>query len=362
MASVSVSGVVIGGAFFSGRGIATSDPLGDERNKGVSNEETVKKLLTALDDAENPPKRQLAQDLRDKLNEVRGEIGDEKFKEILSKLIEEASGQWREFLKQLLKILFPDSDDTPPSPAPSPAPPPSPSPSPGGGGGGGGANRNDFGPGEPMSNKPLTEGSRHFNYKPDNSNPGKKPDNIWSGFSQGPDGNCVTVSAIKGAMMRYGQKPTDVFKEVKETADGYHVKMRDGFELDLSKKDLEDAAKYAQFKGDDPAMLTDANFMFAASARRAQIEGNGLDDRPGEAQRSFAHAMQSLNNGEMPHEALDRLGLKGLYRNSSSSELASGTLGVVAYDRHSMAVIGGQVELWGRRGGSPKQGIAYAFL
>lgn len=360
MASVAVSGGVIGGAVFSGRGVATSDPLGDEKNKGVSNEETLKKLLTALDDAEKTSKSQLAQDLRDKLNEVRGEIGDEKFKEILSKLIEEASGQWLEFLKQLLKILFPDSDDTPPSPAPSPAPPPSPGG--GGGGGGGGANRNDFGPSESMNNKPLTEGSRHFNYKPDNSNPGKKPDNIWSGFSQGPDGNCVTVSAIKGAMMRYGQKPTDVFKEVKETGGGYHVKMRDGFELDLSKKDLEDAAKYAQFKGDDPAMLTDANFMFAASAKRAQIEGNGLDDRPGEAQRSFAHAMQSLNNGEMPHEALDRLGLKGLYRNSSSSELASGKLGVVAYDRHSMAVIGGQVELWGRRGGSPKQGIAYAFI
>lgn len=360
MASVSVSGGVIGGVSFSGRGIATPDRSDDEENKGVSNEETVKKLLTALDDAEKTSKGQLAQDLRDKLNEVRGEIGDEKFREILNKLIEEASGQWLEFLKQLLKLLFPDSDDTPPSPSPAPAP--APSPGGGGGGGGGGANRNDFGPSDPMSNKPLTEGSKHFNYKPDNSNPGKPPDNIWSGFRQGSDGNCVTVSAIKGAMMRYGQKPTDVFKDVKETDDGYRVKMRDDFELDLSKDELKQAAAYAQFKGDDPEMLTDANFMFAASAKRAQIEGNGLDDRPGEAQRSFAHAMQSLNNGEMPHEGLDRLGLKGLYRNSSSSELASGTLGVVAYDRHSMAVIGGQVELWGRRGGSPKQGIAYAFL
>ncbi len=45
-----------------------------------------------------------------------------------------------------------------------------------------------------------------------------------------------------------------------------------------------------------------------------------------------------------------------------STRLASGKLGVVAYDRHSMAVIDGRVELWGRRGGAPKQGIAYAFL
>jgi len=213
-----------------------------------------------------------------------------------------------------------------------------------------------------MSNKLLTEGAYHYNYKPDNSNPGKKPDNIWSGFSQGPDGNCVTVSAIKAAMMQFGQKPTDVFKEVNEVGGGYHVKMRDGFELYLPKHELAQAASYAQFKGDDPAMMTDANFMFAVSAKRAQIEGNGLDDKPGEAQKSFAHAMQSLNNGEVPHEALDRLGLKGLYRNSSSSELASGKLGVVAYDAHSMAVIGGRIELWGQRGGSPKHGVAYAFI
>jgi hypothetical protein len=355
MASVSVSGGAVGGVVFSGQGIAWSGQSVDGKNKDVSKEETVKKLLNELDDAEKTSKSQLAQDLRDKLNEVRAEIGDEKFKEILNKLIEEASGQWLEFLKKLLKILFPDSDDTSPSPAPAPAPSPR-------GGGGGGADRSGFGPSEPMSNKPLTEGSKHFNYKPDHSNPGKKPDNIWSGFSQGPDGNCVTVSAIKGAMMKFGQKPTDVFSEVKETGDGYHVKMRDGFELNLSRDELRQAAEYARFKGDDPAMMTDANFMFAASAKRAQMEGNGLDDMPGAAQRSFAHAMQSLNNGEMPHEALDRLGLRGLYRNSSSSELASGKLGVVAYDHHSMVVIGGRVELWGQRGGSPKEGEAYAFL
>ena len=107
-------------------------------------------------------------------------------------------------------------------------------------------------------------------------------------------------------------------------------------------------------------MLTDANFMFAASAKRHRWKGMAWTTT--RVNQSFAHAMQSLNNGEMPHEALDRLGLKGLYRQSSSGELASGKLGVVAYDRHSMAVIDGRVELWGRRGGAPKQGIAYAFL
>jgi len=350
MASVSVSGGVVGGVVFSGQGIAWSGQSVDGKNKDVSNEETVKKLLTALDDAEKTSKSQLAQDLRDKLNEVREEIGDEKFKKILNKLIEEASGQWLEFLKQLLKLLFPDPDDSPPAPAPSPSPSPSPG---GGGGGGGGASRNDFGPSESMSNKPITEGAKHFNYKPDNSNPGKKPDNIWSGFSQGPDGNCITVSAIKAAMMQYGQKPTDVFKEVKETSSGYDVTMRDGFKLSLSRDELKEAATQARFKGDDPAMMTDANFMYAASAKRAQMENND-----GTAGRSFQAAMDSLNNGESSREGLDRLGLKGRYRPATDAELRSSKVGTVEYGGHSMAVIDGRIELWGRRGGVPQSGNA----
>ncbi|MDQ0982640.1 hypothetical protein [Pseudomonas synxantha] len=337
-------------------------PAYEANDDKAANTESVRQLLSQLMDAEKTSKSQTAQELRDKLNDKREELGDEKFKEIMQELMEKADVSWLEFLRRLMKLWFPELDDESPTPSP---PSPGPSPRGGGGGGGGGGGRpspNNFGPSEPMSNLPITEGSKHFNYKPDESNPGKKPDNIWSGFSQGPDGNCVTVSAIKGAMMKFGQKPTDVFKEVKETANGYQVTMRDGFKLDLSKDELKQAARYAQFKGDNPQMLTDANFMFAASAKRAQMEGNGLDDNPNESKKSFAHAMQSLNNGEMPHEALDRLGLKGLYRKSSSSELASGKLGVVAYDRHSMAVIDGKVELWGRRGGAPKQGIAYAFL
>ena len=324
------------------------------RDDAISNTQVVTQLLKELEDAEKTSKGQTVRELRDKLNEKREELGEEAFKDILEQLKKDAPSALLELLKSLFPDLFPDT----PSPSPSPAP------SPGGGGGGGGggrANPNNFGPSEPMSNLPLTEGSKHFNYKPDSSSPGKKPDNIWSGFSQGPDGNCVTVSAIKAAMMKFGQKPTDVFSEVKEMGNGYYVKMRDGFELNLSKDELKQAAAYAQFKGDDPAMMTDANFMFAASAKRAQQEGNGLDDNPNAARQSFAHAMQSLNNGEMPHEALDRLGLKDLYRQSSSSELSYGALGVVAYNRHSMAVIGGRVELWGRRGGSPQEGIAYVF-
>jgi len=358
MWDLSVSGPGAGGVRYGVGGVGQN--LGgvsraEEKKDDVEvDKKTVAQMLKQLEEAEKGNKNQTVQDLRDKLNEKRKELGEEKFKEILEALKKDASSD----LLALLKKLFPDFFPDEPSPTPAPAPQPSPG---GGGGGGGRVNPKNFGGSEPMSNLPITEGSKHFNYKPDASNPGKKPDNIWSGFSQGPDGNCVTVSAIKGAMMKFGQKPTDVFKEVKETGEGYHVKMRDGFELTLSKGELRQAAAYAQFKGDNPGMITDANFMYAASAKRAQIEGNGHDDNANAAKQSFAHAMQSLNNGEMGWEALDRLGLKDHYRQSSSSELASGKLGVVDYGGHSMAVIGGRIELWGGRGGRPQEGLAYAF-
>lgn len=305
----------------------------------------VKTLLSQLFDAEQNSKSQTVQDLRDKLNDLRQKLGDEKFKEVLNKLIQDADDKFLEFLKRMLDEWFPNDDVAPPAP---------PQPKGGGGGGGGRVNPGGFGPTESMSNKPITEGSKHFNYKPDNSNPGKKPGNIWSGFSQGPDGNCVTVSAIKAAMMHFGQKPTDIYKSVKETANGYEVVMRDSDKVyKLTKDELRQAATYARFKGDDPQMMTDANFMFAISAKRAQKENND-----GTAGRSFMAAMKSLNDGEYSREGLDRLGLKGHYRPATDADLRSSKVGTVEYGGHSMAVINGRIELWGRRGEVPQSGIA----
>ena len=137
---------------------------------------------------------------------------------------------------------------------------------------------------------------------------GAKPDNIWSGFRQGPDGNCVTVSAIKAAMYRFGQSPTDIFKEVTKTSGGYQVVMRDDFKLTLTDRELAEGARGARFVGADKGMLKDAQFLFAVSAKRAQMENN---DRT--AGRSFQAAIRSLNNGEDetgPGEGFMRLGLK----------------------------------------------------
>jgi hypothetical protein len=322
-------------------GVSRSDGTAPGVN---SKKESISQLLKELEDAEKTSKKQTARDLRDKLNTIREELGDEKFKAILDELKKDKADAWWAWLKALFPDLFPDE--------PSPTPP-SPPLSPGGGGGRNRVNPQGFGPSVSMSNKPITEGAKYFNYKPDNSNPGKKPNNIWSGFSQGPDGNCVTVSAIKAAMMQFGQKPTDVFKEVRETNSGYDVTMRDGFKLSLTKEELRQAATQARFKGDDPAMITDANFMYAASAKRAQMENND-----GTAGRSFQAAMNSLNDGEYSREGLDRLGLKGHYRPATDADLRSSRVGTVEYGGHSMAVIDGHIELWGRRGGVPRSGIA----
>ncbi|WP_394546521.1 hypothetical protein [Pseudomonas fluorescens] len=322
----------------------------------------VAQMLKQLDEAEKGNKNQTAQDLRDKLNEKRKELGEEKFKEILEALKKDASSD----LLALLKKLFPDFFPDEPSPSPSPSPQPSPGKGGGGGGGGGGgSNSANIGPRESMSNLPFTQGAQFHHYKPDKSNPGKKPGvgtesgNIWSSFSQSPGtGNCTTIAAIKASMMQFGQKPTDVFKDVKQAGDGFDVQMRDGYQVHISQSELKQAAEQARFQGDNPEVMTNANFMYAVSAKRAQKEDN--DDYAGQ---SYAAALKSLNDGEVLQEGLDRLGLRGLYRRSSSDELASGKLGVVAFSGHAMAVIGGQVELNGGRGGSPKPDDgAYTFV
>ena len=189
---------------------------------------------------------------------------------------------------------------------------------------------------------------------------GVKPENIWSGFRQGPDGNCVTVSAIKAAMHRFGQSPTDIYKQVTKVGDGYRVVMRDNFELTLTDRELAEGARGAQFKGRDNGMLKDAQFLFAVSAKRAQMENN---DRT--AGRGYQAAIRSLNDGEDeggPGEGFLRLGLRQYMKTVPVQELARGQLGMCNRTGHSVAVINGCEELWGRAGSAPTQGDAIALI
>lgn len=191
---------------------------------------------------------------------------------------------------------------------------------------------------------------------------GAKPDNIWSGFRQGKNGNCVTISAIKAAMMKFGQSPTDIYKSVEKTMDGYKVIMRDGFELKLTKSELDRAMRGSNFVGmTDPEMLKDAHFLFACSAKRAQIENND-----GWANRSFDAAIRSLNDGEDergPGEGFKRLGLKDHMKRVPVSAFADNSLiGMVNRRGHSVAVVDGKEEIYGRKGNRPTDGQAIALV
>lgn len=189
---------------------------------------------------------------------------------------------------------------------------------------------------------------------------GAKPDNIWSGFRQGPDGNCVTVSAIKAAMYRFGQSPTDIYKDVRREGSGYRVVMRDDVIVTLSDRELAEGVRGAQFIGPDKGMLKDAQFLFAVSAKRAQMENN---DRT--AGRSYSAAVRSLNDGEDesgPGEGFKRLGLRQHMRKVSVAELARGQLGMCNRTGHSVAVINGREEMYGKQGRAPTRGDAIALV
>ncbi len=171
-----------------------------------------------------------------------------------------------------------------------------------------------------------------------------KPQDIWGGFYQGTPSNCVTVSAIKAAMMRFGQAPADIYRQVMATQSGYEVVMRDGYTLTLAHEQLSKAKAASGLQGSDRALLDDANFLYAVSARRAQLENNDF-----RASQSFEVAMETLNDGEFPGQALRRLGLFAYVRESNVDELAKGAIGTLASNAHSVAVIGGALDYYGEK-------------
>lgn len=171
-----------------------------------------------------------------------------------------------------------------------------------------------------------------------------RPADIWSGFYQGVEGNCVTVSAIKAAMIRFGQDPRAIYKQVQITPTGFDVVMRDAFRLQLTHEEVRQAAAESNFHGNNRQLLNAAHFLYAVSAKRAQIENNDF-----RARQSYRTALQTLNDGEYPGEALRRLGLFGYVRESTVAELANGAIGTLADNWHSVAVIDGALDFYGKK-------------
>lgn len=173
---------------------------------------------------------------------------------------------------------------------------------------------------------------------------GIKPKNIWTAFTQGKEGNCVTVSAIKAAMMKYGHNPHGIYKSVTETPTGFDIVMRDTFKLSLTHDEIKQAKTGSAFYGDDPDVLADAVFLYAASAKRAQMKNH-----EGRAKRSFEAAMGTLNDGEGDRDGFKRLGLLGKTRWTHFRELDKGNTGTASLNNHSVAVVDGHVDLYGEK-------------
>ncbi|MGE1154142.1 hypothetical protein [Pseudomonas kitaguniensis] len=317
----------------------------------------LKRLGNELFDAAPSAKSQTAQRLSDSLKVLREQVGGGTFKHDIDKLINtlDVFIASEAAIRQSVQQMFPDAGHLPSSVAPRD------------GGRAPAFNRPALRNPAFTNNRADAQRVVEFDYYTDTRTPGRKPSvgnapgNIWSGFSQGKDGNCITVAATKVAMMRFGQKPTDIFKQVKLAGDGYNVEMRDGFKLHLSKGELDVAARRSDYKGDNRAILADAHFLYAASAKRAQMENND-----GYARQSFGHALSSINDGDANRwDGLHRLGLSAHIQVTSVPHLASGQLGVVTHNvlingqgvGHSLAVINGREEVWGRQGWYPPTNI-----
>ena len=177
------------------------------------------------------------------------------------------------------------------------------------------------------------------------ANTGIKPGDIFKDFYQLAEGNCVTISAIKAAMMRFGHNPHGIYKTIEATDSGYRIVMRDGFKLHITHDELKQAKAGANFGTDRPNdVLVNAQFLYAVSAKRAYLENND-----GEANKSFAAAIRSLNDGEYPGQALRRLGLKDFVAPATLQDFLNGAIGTVNSGFHSMAAVGGFVDSDGHK-------------
>ncbi len=138
---------------------------------------------------------------------------------------------------------------------------------------------------------------------------GQKPDDPLLGFhTQRPYGfqgeTATHADVIKLLMSRFGQSPTDVFSRVTFTDNSYQVTFRDGFELQLSRAELELASEQSLFLGKDEGLLKDAHFIFAAYIKRQQLQ----PPRPSFG-LSFEAALEGNLHGRTVKNILEGMGV-----------------------------------------------------
>lgn len=191
-----------------------------------------------------------------------------------------------------------------------------------------------------------------------------KPEDLVAGFSQsGGTANCVTIAEMKATMQKFGG-PSQIYSSIEKTGDGFDVTMKDnpGKKYHVTNEELQYASSHSGFKGNNEQMLKDANFMYAVSAKRAQGEGND-GKRFANNSSGFAKAMHSLNDFENAKEGFDRLGIGHRVRRSSAQELANGAIGALLRDQHSVAIINGREDNYGKTGRRPtRQDVALKLV
>lgn len=182
---------------------------------------------------------------------------------------------------------------------------------------------------------------------------GERPLKPWSGLYEPPrefgqtHNVSVHVAAVKAAMLRFGQSPMDVFREVTPSGDGYDVVMRDDYTVHISRDQLKRVASSANFSGDDPGMLKDAHFITAAFIARKK--DGSLGNPPF---TSFDAALQASLRGEFPKRMLQGLGLVGhMQMTLPDQALEKDAIGVFEQSIQRGAVLAdGALDRHGRKG------------
>lgn len=357
--------------FESGSGAPRAEDTKDTGGKADTSKDTVLKLLKELEDAQATSKGQTAKEVRNKLNDLREKLGEDKFKEIIEQLKKDAPNSWLEFLKAIFPEWFPSDESSDVGSQMGQGGGSVGGGRGGGGGGSGGVGRysgggrgggigagGNLGLGERVGNLPVTAGTHQTNFEPGSYKPGEMPKDLFSGAYQGQEGNCGAISACKAMIAQFG--PAGVFKDIQRDSGGnYDVTLKNGTHVQVTQEQYRQSAAGAQLQGQDPKLLGFMNLMLAVNNVQAMNQHND-----GISGRSFGEAIKSVNDGEWAKETFDRLGYKDLVERVSPSELARGRPGTLDNSAHSLAVMGGSEDRWGTKLGNARTDpnlIAWGF-
>lgn len=151
---------------------------------------------------------------------------------------------------------------------------------------------------------------------------------LTTAFGQGQEGNCSAIAVIKASMDKLG---AGALAGVRPEGDGVRVAMRDGAQVSLTGAELSQARFAANLRGPDSPAKRYATLMYAAMAKRAQMEGH-------EGARTFPQALAALANGDNPYDSARFAGLSNHIRPVDPMTLG-GQDGVVAWNNvHAMYV------------------------